>query len=115
MGGGILVAGAASLGGKARDVFVGVGRFEMFLQTQPHSLKEKRAVVRKLKDAVRNRLQVSVAEVDLMDVWQRTVLGVAVVSPDQNTAQKLLQDVVKVLISHPEIELTGEEVDVSAW
>ena len=96
-------------------MFIGVARFELFLLAQPHSLKEKRAIVNRLKDAIRNRLELSVAEVDAQDVWQRTVLGVACVSPDQKIARKMLDDSAKILVSFPDVEVTAEEIDVSSW
>jgi uncharacterized protein YlxP (DUF503 family) len=87
----------------------------MFLTTQPHSLKEKRAIVNKLKDAVRNRLSISVAEVDAQDKWQRAVLGVACVTAEQQSAHRLLEEAARVLNSYPEVQVLEEERDVDAW
>ena len=47
-----------------------------------HSLKEKRMVVRSLCDRVRNRFNVSIAEVEAQDLHQRVVLGIACVAGD---------------------------------
>ncbi len=49
---------------------------------ESRSLKDKRRVIKSLKDRLANRFRVSVAEVDHLDVWQRAVLGVALVSND---------------------------------
>jgi uncharacterized protein len=48
-------------------------------QNASHSLKEKRKLVRSLKDQVRQRFGASVAEIDGHDMWQRTVLLCALV------------------------------------
>ena len=96
-------------------MFVGVARFEIFLLSQPHSLKEKRSIVNRLKAAIRNKLQLSVAEVAEQEVWQRTVLGVVSVSPQQVMARKMLEDAGRVLEGHPDIEITTEEIDVESW
>ena len=48
-------------------------------QNAPHSLKEKRKLVRSLKDQVRKRFGASVAEIDGQDTWQRTTLLCALV------------------------------------
>ena len=48
-----------------------------------HSLKEKRVVVRKMKDRLRARFNVAVAELDHQDLWQRAVLGVVSISSDK--------------------------------
>ncbi|HEY4241635.1 MAG TPA: DUF503 domain-containing protein [Kofleriaceae bacterium] len=63
---------------------------------QSHSLKEKRMVLRRIKDRVKERLGVPVAEVGAQDAWQRAELGVAVVSSDPEKARAVLDDVVRV-------------------
>lgn len=58
-----------------------------------HSLKDKRQVVRRLKDRLRAHFNVSVAEVDHQDLWQRACVGVVSVSGDQAHLSRLLQSV----------------------
>ena len=48
-----------------------------------HSLKERRAVLRKMRDRLRSRFNVAVAELNHEDVWQRATLGVASISDSQ--------------------------------
>jgi len=54
------------------------------------SLKEKRTVVRSLKDRIRNRFNVSVAETNHQDVWTRCELTVALVASDGKFADSVL-------------------------
>ena len=54
------------------------------------SLKDKRAVLRRLKDRLRGRHNVSVAETDFHDDHQRSVLAVAAVSGDPSRADEVL-------------------------
>ncbi len=54
------------------------------------SLKQKRQVVRAVKDRLRNRLNVSVAEIDFHDRWQRSVIGVVSISADRTRAEQVL-------------------------
>lgn len=96
-------------------MFIGIARFTLFLNDQPHSLKEKRSIVNKLKDAIKNRLQVSCAEVGEQDLWQKAVLGVACVTSDKAVAERMLNDVVRLIDSFPQVEITEEERDVDAW
>ena len=96
-------------------MFIGIARYSLFLNDQPHSLKEKRSVVSKVREALKNRLQVSAAEVDAQDVWQRAVLGVAVVSGDKLMCEKVLDQAGKLIASFPQVEITEEERDVDAW
>lgn len=63
---------------------------------QSHSLKEKRMVLRRIRDRVRERLHVTVNEVGEHDNWQRAELGTAVVSSDRAKALELLDEVVRV-------------------
>jgi uncharacterized protein len=69
---------------------VGVITFELRLD-ESHSLKDKRHFVKGLKDRLRSRFNVSVAEIDYQDSWQRGLIAVAVVSSDQKLAEKILQ------------------------
>lgn len=54
------------------------------------SLKQKRAILRSLKDRLRGRHNVSVAETGHLDRWQRAELAAAVVSSDRRRAQELI-------------------------
>ena len=58
-----------------------------------HSLKDKRHVVKGLKDRLRARFNVSVAEIDGQDLWQRAVIAAVTVSPDHERAEQVLQAV----------------------
>jgi len=60
----------------------------------PHaqSLKDKRMVVRSLKDRLRTKFNVSVAEVDHHDLWQRTQVSVVTVGSDEQFLHKVLED-----------------------
>lgn len=59
-----------------------------------HSLKEKRRTVKPILARVRDRFNVSVAEVDDLDAWQRATLAFACVSNDPDYAHGLLMKVV---------------------
>lgn len=55
------------------------------------SLKQKRRVVRSLKDRLRNRLNISVAETENQDLWQRSGIGGAVVSNTRRHVESVLE------------------------
>lgn len=73
-------------------MFVGVVRIELHIPAAT-SLKDKRAVVRSLKERIRQRVHAAVAEVDHQDLWQRAALGVAVVSGEHRQVSEMLQSV----------------------
>ncbi len=77
-------------------MFVGVVRVELHIPAA-QSLKDKRQVVRSLKDRIRDRVHAAVAEVDHQELWQRAALGVAVVAADHGHATELLQSVRRIV------------------
>jgi len=70
-----------------------------------HSLKEKRAVLRKMRDRLRSRFNVAVAELSHEDVWQHATLGVASVSD----SQPLLESVFRQVLAETE-KILGDDV-----
>jgi uncharacterized protein YlxP (DUF503 family) len=69
---------------------VGIVRVELHLPAA-QSLKDKRQVVRSLKDRLRERVGASVAEVEFQDLWQRAAIGLAVVGVDGGQVRERLQ------------------------
>lgn len=63
-----------------------------------HSLKDKRQVLRSLKDKLRNRFNISVAELDPNDQWQRATLGVVAISHSRDYLAGLMQSVEREVI-----------------
>jgi len=57
------------------------------------TLKEKRAVLLKVRDRLRGRFNVAVAELDHQDVWQRATLGIVSISDSQKYLEGLFQQV----------------------
>ncbi len=55
-----------------------------------HSLKDKRQVLRSVKDRLRNKFNVSVAEVDASELWQRATLGVVSISDSHDYLEQLM-------------------------
>lgn len=76
------------------------------------SLKAKRLVLRRIKDRIRNKFNVSVAEVDDFDLWQRTTIGIAVVSRDGHFANQVISSVVAMIESDGNINVIGIETDL---
>ena len=72
------------------------------------SLKDKRQVIRSLKDKLRRQFNVAVAELDHHELWQRSVVGVVTLSNEEQHVEESLQKILAeadrilgpVLISH---------------
>jgi uncharacterized protein len=71
---------------------IGVLTLELRLENS-HSLKDKRHVVKSLKDRLRNKFNVAVAEIDYQDLWQRAAIAAVTVSSDHARAEQVLQSV----------------------
>ena len=87
---------------------VGVLRLTLFLP-ENHSLKGKRQVLRSIKDRVRNKFNVSIAESDAHDLWQRAELGICQVGSDRAFVDRALREVVNYIESLALAPL-GEEI-----
>jgi uncharacterized protein YlxP (DUF503 family) len=71
---------------------IGVLTLEIFVENA-HSLKDKRHVVKGLKDRLRHRFNVAVAEIDGLESWQRATVAAVTVSKDRTHAEQVIQAV----------------------
>jgi len=77
------------------------------------SLKDKRMVVRRIKDRVRERLGIAVNEVGALDDRQRAELGCAVTSADRVKALSLIDQVIRIAQAASDGQIVGVAKD--AW
>ncbi|HTU89135.1 MAG TPA: DUF503 domain-containing protein [Gemmataceae bacterium] len=92
-------------------MIVGSLRVRLLLR-QSRSLKDKRQVVRSIKDRLRNGFNVSVAEVEAQDHRQLVVLGLAMVGNEAKHVRSTLEQIVAALRQHPVAELLDHEMDI---
>jgi uncharacterized protein YlxP (DUF503 family) len=80
----------------------------------PHSnsLKEKRLVIKSLIDRIRNKFNVSVAEVDSNNLWQRSVIGIAYVSNETVMIHKVFEKIRNLTISMHSVELIDSNMEL---
>ncbi len=74
------------------------------------SLKEKRHVVKTLTAGIRAKFNVSVAEVDHHDLWQRTTLAVSAVAQESYHARRVMHEVERFIERHPTVETIDTEL-----
>ncbi len=89
---------------------IGVLTLEIHIEDS-HSLKDKRHVVKSLKDRLRQRFNISAAEIDFLDSWQSSVVAVVTVSKDRARAEQVLQAVESFAASTLGGALTGTTVE----
>lgn len=76
------------------------------------TLKDKRRVLKSLKDRIGNTFNVSVAEVDYQDKIRTSVLGVAVVANESRFADSVLSKVVEMVRRVPAVSLVDYHIDL---
>jgi uncharacterized protein YlxP (DUF503 family) len=92
-------------------MFVGVLRLTFHIPGA-RSLKDKRRVVQKLRDRIRSRFCVSIAEVEAQDLHQRAVFGVSVVSSDAAVCDSVLAHVASAAESVGDAVLTDRATEI---
>jgi hypothetical protein len=80
------------------NMVIGVCTIELYIPDN-HSLKGKRQIVRSLKGKLQHRFNISIAEIDHLNVWQRATLGVAMVGKDQKYIDRELNKLIQFIES----------------
>lgn len=76
---------------------------ELFFYNE-QSLKDKRSLIKRITHKLRQKLNVSVAELDYHDLWQRTKLGIVTVSNTTVHAEKIIQEALRMIDTFTELE-----------
>ena len=76
------------------------------------SLKDKRRVVKSLKDRIRHRFNGSVAEVDFLDEWRRARLAVCVVSRESKFANTQLNEIARFAVANSAADVANIEIEM---
>ncbi len=91
-------------------MIVGLCRIDLFLP-ESRSLKAKRQVIKGLKDRIRNRFNVSVAEVEHQSLWQRATLGLAMVSEEKGYIDRTLRQVLNLVQAEPRLLVLDHAIE----
>jgi len=81
------------------------------LVSDSNSLKDKRQVIKSLLDGIRNKYNVSAAELGGLDTWRRAVIGVACISNDKSVANTVLNKVLAGIEANPRVTVDGCQVE----
>lgn len=90
---------------------VGLLRVRLLIR-ESRSLKEKRSVVKSIKDKLKNKFNISIAEIGSLDNKQLVHLGVAFVSNESRFVESVLAKVLSFIRMNPYAELTGSETEI---
>ena len=89
---------------------IGVLTLDLHIE-HSHSLKDKRQVIRSLKDRLRGKFNVATAEIDHQDSWQRAVIGVITLASDRVYVEQVLQRVEREAADLLGADLVGADIE----
>ena len=92
-------------------IIVGLCTVELFIPGS-QSLKDKRQVLLSLKDRLREQFNLSVAEVDGQDLWQKTVLGLACVAYEGRYVNQVCDQALNLIRNVPAVEIIQCRVEL---
>ena len=78
----------------------------------PNSLKDKRSIIKRLINRLRNTFNVSVSEIGHQDLWQRALMGVALITTEKSFAQKVLSKIIKFVEKERDASLIDSRMEV---
>ena len=82
-----------------------------FMIPTAHSLKEKRAVLQRMLTRTKQKFNVSIAEVDNQNVWQRTAIAIVAVASTKDAATREVNNALNFLQSNPEWEQLSVSIE----
>ena len=92
-------------------MFVGILKVELLIPGV-RSLKEKRFVIKSLKKRIDNKFNVSVAEVDHHDLWQRSTIGISKVDSDIKSIEKVFTYLDNFISSEVRVQIINWETRI---
>ncbi len=90
---------------------MGLCTVELFI-SDSQSLKDKRQVLHSLKDRLHGKFNLSVAEVDGQDLWQKAVLGMACVANDGSHVNQVLEQALNLIRGVPAVEVVRTKLEL---
>ncbi|HNS72993.1 MAG TPA: DUF503 domain-containing protein [bacterium] len=92
-------------------MLVGLLQVELFIP-ESGSLKGKRFLLKSLKTRIHNKFNVSVAEVDENEKWQRTTLGIALVANERKFIDQVMSEITRLIETEDEVEIIGQQLEI---
>lgn len=79
---------------------------------EANSLKTKRMVIKSLIDRIKNKFNVSISEVDAQNLWQRSVIGIAMVANETLIINKVFEKIRTIVYDTHSVELMDSTVEM---
>jgi len=78
-----------------------------------HSLKEKRSFIKSLKEKLKNKFNIAIAEIDHMDSWQKSLIGIVSISNSRQNLDKLASKILSYIENYFPGTLLNYYIDIS--
>jgi len=92
-------------------MIIGILQLELYLPGTS-SLKEKRMILKSLKDRTRKAFNVSISELDEHDKWQKAVIGIAAIGGNKSTINSLLDKVLNFVEKIRDLQISNYEMEI---
>ena len=79
---------------------------------ESNSLKDKRHIIKSIIGKIQSRFNVSIAEIDLNDSWQTSIIGFACVSNDGKHANQMVSNVMKFIDNDTRVEIIDYDIEI---
>uniref|UniRef100_A0A7C3J6X2 DUF503 domain-containing protein n=1 Tax=candidate division WOR-3 bacterium TaxID=2052148 RepID=A0A7C3J6X2_UNCW3 len=86
-------------------------RIELFIK-ESQSLKDKRRVIKSLIERIKNRYNVSIAEVGDNDSYKKSTIGLALVSNDVKFNDRQVKEILDFIDANPLVMIIKSETEI---
>ena len=93
-------------------MIVGSSEIEIIIY-EANSLKEKRHVLKSIIERIKSRFNVSISEVDYNDIWNRSVIGIAVVSNKKVMCESMILKIIDFIDNDDRVEIINHYMEVN--
>lgn len=85
-------------------MIIGTCEIELLIY-ESNSLKEKRHVIKSIIERLKSRYNISVAEIDYLDLWNRSVIGIVTVSNAKNVSEGVIDRAIEFVYNDERVEV----------
>jgi len=92
-------------------MLIGAMQIELLIP-DAQSLKEKRMVLKSIKQRLQNKYNISVAEIDHQDLWQRALLGIAMVANEKRFLNEALDKILNFVDDQDQAQVIDHQIEI---
>ena len=92
-------------------MFIGSLQVELLIP-ESTSLKEKRMVLKSIKQRLQNKFNISVAEVDHQDLWQRAMLAIVMVSNENRHVRQAMDKILNFIDDQDQSQVIDHQIEI---